>query len=163
MTPIATYIRYVFGYMTFLIQRTLYIMTIFLPRSLAILKNLLLHRIQVRSGMTGLFYLSQNIWCGYLLELPWQGNSNKYPQHMFLGALTTTFLNIPYFLFNLEVVICCLQIVTVTSFVYTAKAHIRRDDCMLRVWNILEVSADCSYCSLQMPVYIRQGGNVQCV
>ena len=28
---------------------------------------------------------SQNIACGYLLELPRQGGSNKYPQSMFLS------------------------------------------------------------------------------
>ena len=26
----------------------------------------------------------QNITCGYTLELPWQGSSNKYPEPMFL-------------------------------------------------------------------------------
>ena len=26
----------------------------------------------------------KNICFGYSLELPWQGNSNEYPQHMFL-------------------------------------------------------------------------------
>ena len=29
-------------------------------------------------------FLHKNICCGYSLELPWWGNSNKYPQHMFL-------------------------------------------------------------------------------
>ena len=30
--------------------------------------------------------LHKNIWCGYSLELPHQGDSNEYPQHtcMFL-------------------------------------------------------------------------------
>ena len=27
---------------------------------------------------------AQNIYCGYLLELPRQGGSNEYPQSMFL-------------------------------------------------------------------------------
>ena len=32
-----------------------------------------------------IFHISaQNIDCGYLLELPWQGSSNEYPQSMFL-------------------------------------------------------------------------------
>ena len=33
---------------------------------------------------TDIFHISsQNIDCGYLLEPPWQGGSNKYPQSMF--------------------------------------------------------------------------------
>ena len=33
-----------------------------------------------------IFHISaQNIDCGYLLELPWWGSSNKYPQSMFLS------------------------------------------------------------------------------
>ena len=33
-----------------------------------------------------IFHISaQNIDCGYLLELPQQGGSNKYPQFMFLS------------------------------------------------------------------------------
>ena len=35
---------------------------------------------------SGSFYISaQNIDCGYLLELPQRGSSNKYPQSMFLS------------------------------------------------------------------------------
>ena len=35
---------------------------------------------------SGIFHTSaQNIDCGYLLELPPQGSSNKYPQSMFLS------------------------------------------------------------------------------
>ena len=35
---------------------------------------------------SGSFYiLAQNIDCGYLLELPQQGHSNKYSQSMFLS------------------------------------------------------------------------------
>ena len=31
-----------------------------------------------------IFHISaQNIDCGYLLELPWWGSSNEYPQYMF--------------------------------------------------------------------------------
>ena len=30
------------------------------------------------------FNILRNIWCGYLLESPHWGASNKYPQHMFL-------------------------------------------------------------------------------
>ena len=32
------------------------------------------------------FYTQKNICCGYLLESPHRGDSNKYPQHMFLGV-----------------------------------------------------------------------------
>ena len=33
-----------------------------------------------------IFHISvHNIDCGYLLELPWWGDSNKYPQFMFLS------------------------------------------------------------------------------
>ena len=35
---------------------------------------------------SGNFYISaQNIDCGYLLELPQRGSSNKYPQSMFFS------------------------------------------------------------------------------
>ena len=35
---------------------------------------------------SNIFYISaQNIDCEYLLELPWQGGSNEYPQSMFLS------------------------------------------------------------------------------
>ena len=33
------------------------------------------------------FSTPRNICCGYLLESPRWGNSNKYPQHMFLGVI----------------------------------------------------------------------------
>ena len=29
-------------------------------------------------------FLHKYICCGYSLEVPWQGTSNEYPQHMFL-------------------------------------------------------------------------------
>ena len=32
------------------------------------------------------FNTSRNICCGYLLESPRWGDSNKYPQHMFHGV-----------------------------------------------------------------------------
>ena len=36
----------------------------------------------------GGFHISvQNIDCGYLLEPPWQGSSNKYPQSMFWAEI----------------------------------------------------------------------------
>ena len=35
---------------------------------------------------SGSFHISAlNIVCGYLLELPWRGGSNEYPQSMFLS------------------------------------------------------------------------------
>ena len=33
-------------------------------------------------------FLHKNICCGYSLEVPHQGASNEYPQHMFYGELT---------------------------------------------------------------------------
>ena len=36
--------------------------------------------------ISDIFHISaQNIDCGYSLELPWQGDSNEYPQPMFLS------------------------------------------------------------------------------
>ena len=47
------------------------------------------HFYTVKLGFTGgyiIFLISaQNIDCGYLLELPRRGSSNKYPQSMFLS------------------------------------------------------------------------------
>ena len=38
-----------------------------------------------------IFHISaQNIDCGYSLELPWQGNSNEYPQSMFFSKIRKT-------------------------------------------------------------------------
>ena len=37
---------------------------------------------------SGSFHISaQNIDCGYLLELPWWGGSNEYPQSMFWAEI----------------------------------------------------------------------------
>ena len=43
-----------------------------------------------------------NIYCGYLLESPHQGDCNKYPQHMVLGVLNTVFIHISNYLPHLE-------------------------------------------------------------
>ena len=58
----------------------------------------------------------RNIFCGYLLESPHRGDSNKYPQHTFPGVLNTIFLNIsnPS---HLDLRIRSIQIVAITSSV----------------------------------------------
>ena len=61
----------------------------------------------------------RNIRCGYLLESPRRGDSNKYPQHMFLGVLNTMFFNISNNPFDLQLRIRLIQTVFITSFVVT--------------------------------------------
>ena len=45
----------------------------------------------VKLGFTGVYTIflisAQNIDCGYLLELPQQGGSDKYPQFMFCAKI----------------------------------------------------------------------------
>ena len=45
----------------------------------------------VKLGFTGVYIIflisTQNIDCGYLLELPHRGGSNEYPQSMFLTEI----------------------------------------------------------------------------
>ena len=45
-----------------------------------------LTELQIRGGMHIIFFLflDEYICCGYSLEVPRQGTSNEYPQHMFL-------------------------------------------------------------------------------
>ena len=63
-------------------------------------------------------FTPRNICCGYMLESPpLRGDSNIYPQHMFLGILNTILFNFSNNLFHLELRICCIQIVIITSFV----------------------------------------------
>ena len=51
-----------------------------------ILKNLPPNTESVQEKNLIFFHISaQNIDCGYLLEPPWQGGSNEYPQSMFLS------------------------------------------------------------------------------
>ena len=62
-------------------------------------------------------FTPRNRCCGYLLELPPRGDSDKYPQHMFLGILNTVFLNISDYLPYLELRNRDFQIVVVTNSV----------------------------------------------
>ena len=41
--------------------------------------------LQIRGGshIILVLFLHENICCGYSLEVPWQGASDEYPQHMF--------------------------------------------------------------------------------
>ena len=75
-------------------------------------------------------YLLQKTYvCGYLLESPRRGDSNNYPQHMFLGVLNTEFLNISNYLPHLELRNRSIQIVVVTNFVVISNVGIKRFDC----------------------------------
>ena len=65
-----------------------------------------------------------------MLELPQQGDSNKYPQHMFLGVLNTVFLNISNYLPHLELWNRSIQTVVVTNFVIISNVGIKRFDCI---------------------------------
>ena len=54
------------------------------PACKAILSVLQIRRVFDDNSMIIMSVLHKNICCGYSLELPRQGNSNEYPQHMFL-------------------------------------------------------------------------------
>ena len=77
-------------------------------------------------------FTPRNICCGYLLESPQRGDSNKYPQHMFLGVLNTVFLNISNYLPHLELRNHSIQIVVVTNFVFISNINIKKFDCTNR-------------------------------
>ena len=74
-------------------------------------------------------FTPRNLCCGYLLESPRRGDSNKYPQHMFLGVLNTVFLSISNYLPHLELRNRSIQIVVVTNFVVISNVDIKRFDC----------------------------------
>ena len=74
-------------------------------------------------------FTPRNICCGYLLESPQRGDSNKYPKHMFLGVLNTIFLNIPNYLPHLELRNRSILIVLITNFVVISNVSIKRVDC----------------------------------
>ena len=85
-------------------------------------------------------FTPRNIYCGYLLESPRRGDSNKYPQHMLLGVLNTVFLNISNYLSHLELRNRSIQIVVVTNIVVISNVGIKRFDCiklfsLLTQWN----------------------------
>ena len=69
-------------------------------------------------------YTLRNICCGYLLESPQRGDSNKYPWHMFLGILNTILFNFSNYPFHLVLKILSIQIVIILS------VGIKRDDCI---------------------------------
>ena len=64
-----------------------------------------------------LLFTPRNMCCGYLLKWPQQGDSNKYPQHMFLGVLNTIFLNIFNYLPHLDLRNRTIQIIVIMNFV----------------------------------------------
>ena len=71
----------------------------------------------------------RNICCGYVLESPRRGDSNKYPRHMFLGisnAILFEFSNNP---FHFQLKIRSIQTVVITSFVVISNMGIKRVDC----------------------------------
>ena len=74
---------------------------------------------------------SKNICCGYLLESPQRCDSNKYPQHMFLGVLNTIFLNISNYLPHLELRNHSIQTVVIANFVVLTNVGIKQFDCSL--------------------------------
>ena len=74
-------------------------------------------------------FTPRNISCAYLLESPRRGDSNKYPQHMFLGVLNTAFLNISNYLPHLEVRNRSIQIVVVTNFFVISNVVIKGFAC----------------------------------
>ena len=67
------------------------------------------------------FFISplRNHCCGHLLELPHQGDSNKYLQHTFPGVLNIIFLNIPNNRSHLELRICSTVILTSSVIILT--------------------------------------------
>ena len=73
-------------------------------------------------------FTPRNICCGYFLESPKRGDSNKYPKHMFLEILNTIFLNIPNYLPHLELRNRSILIVVMTNFVVISNVNIKRVD-----------------------------------
>ena len=73
-------------------------------------------------------FTPSNICCGYLLESPHRGDSNKYPQHMLLGVSNTVFLNISNHLPHLELRSRSIQSLVKTNFVIISNVGIKRFD-----------------------------------
>ena len=67
----------------------------------------------------------------FTLIYPQLGNSEKYPQHMFLGVLNTVFLNISNYQPHLELRNCSIQIVVIMNFVVISNVGIKRFDCTI--------------------------------
>ena len=74
--------------------------------------------------------------------LPHRGDSNKYPQHMFLGVLNTVFFNISNYLSHLQLRNRSVQIVIVTNFLVISSVGIKRFDCIMYMLKILVLLAD---------------------
>ena len=72
----------------------------------------------------------RNICCGYLIESPLRGDSNKYPLHMFLGILNTILFNFSNNPFYHELKVRSIQIVVITSFVVISNVGIKRVVCI---------------------------------
>ena len=87
-------------------------------------------------------FTPRNVCCGYLLESPRWGDSNKSPQRMFLGVLNTIFLNISYYLPHLKLRNRSIQIVVLTNFVVISNVDIKRLECIY---------------SKKMPTFSRRG------
>ena len=122
------------------IQRTVVITTAFVPQDVAVKKNLPLYRITTCTRIINYKtpfspYLLQETCYGYLLESPHWGDSNKYPQHMFLGLLNTIILNISNCLPQFELRNCSILIVVITNFVVISNVSIKRADCLRLSYN----------------------------
>ena len=107
-----------------------------------------------------LLFTLRNICCGYFLESPGLGNSNKYPQQiflgvvkailtnihniMFLGVLNTVSLNISNYLSHLKIRNHSIQIVVITNFVVISNASIKRFDCTCFAPGLVAQSDACS-------------------
>ena len=76
----------------------------------------------------------RNTCCGYLLESPQRGDSNKYPRHVFLGILITILFNFSNNPFHLELKIRSVQNVVITSFVVISNVGIKRFDCSSTIY-----------------------------
>ena len=74
----------------------------------------------------------RNIRCGYSLESPRRRDSNKYPQHMFLGILNTILFNFSNNPFQLQLKIRSIQIVVMMGVVVKSNVGIKRVDCIVK-------------------------------
>ena len=75
-------------------------------------------------------FTTRNIRCGFLLESPQRGDSNKYPEHMFLEVLNTILFNFSNNPFLLQLRIRSIQIVVITSFVVISNVVLKAVDCI---------------------------------
>ena len=108
------------------IQRNLVITTACVPQDSAVKKNPNMYQYDKPFFPS---FAPRSICCRYLLESPHRGNSNKYPQHMYLGVLNTVFLDISNYLPHLELRNRSIQIVVIKNFVVISNVGIKRFDC----------------------------------